>query len=245
MFRRSLESLIAATRSNNWEVQSHAFEALGKLGTDEAFQFLVVQAEQGSHGAVGGLVKFGDPRGIDAIIALIDHCQAWQSGDAYFLFRALGEIGGERAFQRLEQEVEDREPEAVWPLARTGTPRAVDLLIQRLGDHDAATITDTDALGVANAADALAFLGDSRAVEPLIDVLQDTSKAPVTAKPFYPAESKRKKMLLRVIKALGKLGDPRAIPEVQKLTQYQPREIEGEAEWALRKLESGRDGIQP
>lgn len=245
MSRRSLESLIAATRSNDWETHSRAFEALGELGTDEAFHYLVAQAERGSHGAVRGLIPFGDARGTDALIALVDHCPAWQSGDAYFLFRALGEIGGEHAFQRLEREVEDGEPEAVWPLARTGNPRAVDLLIARLGDHEAAVITDTEALGVANAADALAFLGDLRAVEPLIDVLQGTSKPPLTAEPFYPAESRRKKMLLRVIRALGKLEDPRPIPAIQKLTQHQPREVEDEAEWALRKLESGKGWIQP
>jgi HEAT repeat protein len=84
----------------------------------------------------------------------------------------------------------------------------------------------------------LAKLGDSRAVKPLIDVLKDTSKAPVTAENFYPAESKRKKMLLRVIRALGELGDSRAIAEVQKLTKHQPDEIEEEADWALMKLES-------
>lgn len=235
-----LQSLVVATRSRNPEVRTRAFEALGDWGGHEAFRFLVGEALGGSHGAIGGLVKLGDPRGTEVVITLIDHCEIWQAGDAYFLFRALGEIGGERAFQRLEQEVENGEPEAVWPLARTGDPRAVDRLIRRLGDHDPATITDSDALGVSNAADALAHLNDPRAVEPLMDVLRDTSRAPVTAECFYPAEARRVKILLRVIRALGRLGDSRAIPEVQNLTKDQPREIEEEAEWALGKLESRR-----
>jgi HEAT repeat protein len=167
----------------------------------------------------------------------MDHGEAWRTGDAYYLLRALGAIGGERAFQRLRQEVERGEPEAIWPLARTRDPRAVDVLVQRLDDHDAATITDSDAVGVANAAGALAKLGDARAVEPLVDVLKDTSKAPIAAENFYPAESRRKKMLLRVLKALGELGDSRAIAEVKKLTKYQPDEIEEEAHWTLRKLD--------
>jgi HEAT repeat protein len=237
---RAVQPLIAATIDNEWEVRSHAFEALGELRTDEEFEFLVNEAERGSDGAVRGLVKYGDARGTDAVIELIDHCEIWKTGDAYLLFRALGEIGGERAFQRLKQEVGGGEPEAIWPLAKTGNPCAVDVLIQRLGDHDAATIMDSDAVGVANAADALAKLGESRAVEPLIDVLEDNSKAPVTAKDFYPAERRRKKMLLRAIRALGELGDSRAIAEVQKLTKYQPGEIEEEADWALGKLASKR-----
>jgi HEAT repeat protein len=207
----------------------------------QRLEFLVDEAEKISHGAVEVLVELGDPLGTNAVIALIDGCETWQAGENYFLFRALGEIGGEHAFQRLAQEVENREPEAVWPLARTGDPRAIDRLIQRLGDHDAAAITDSDARGVSNAADALAYLGDPRAVEPLIAVLQGTAKAPVAAEPFYPAETRRKTMLLRVIRALGKLGDSRAIPEVQRLRVDQPREIEDEADWALKDLESRQE----
>ena len=241
----AVQPLIHATMDNDWEVRSHALEALGELKTNEGFEFLVNEAEGGSHGAVRGLAKYGDVRGTDAVIELIDHCEVWKTGDAYFLFRALGEIGGERAFQRLKQEVEGGEPEAIWPLAKSGDPRAVDVLIQRLGDHDAATITDSNAVGVANAADALANLGESRAVEPLIDVLEDNDKAPVTAEDFYPAERRRKKMLLRAIRALGELGDSRAIAEVQRLTKYQPGEIEEEADWALGKLASKRRDTWP
>ena len=234
---RALQPLIAATMDNDWHVRSHAFEALGELETDEGFDFLLNEAEKGSHGAVRGLTRYGDIRGTDAVIELMDHGEAWRTGDAYYLLRALGAIGGERAFQRLRQEVERGEPEAIWPLARTRDPRAVDVLVQRLDDHDAATITDSDAVGVANAAGALAKLGDARAVEPLVDVLKDTSKAPIAAENFYPAESRRKKMLLRVLEALGELGDSRAIAEVKKLTKYQPDEIEEEAHWTLRKLD--------
>jgi HEAT repeat protein len=200
-------------------------------------EFLVNEAQKISHGAVEVLVRLGDPLGTTGLIALIDNSESWQVGENFFLFRALGQIGGERAFQRLAQEVEEGNPEAVWPLARTGGTRAVDRLIRRLDDHEPATITDLEALGVTNAVDALAYLDDPRAVEPLIAVLQDTSRPPVAADPFYPAEARRVKMLLRVIRALGKLGDSRAIPEVQKLTADQPREIEDEAEWALRELE--------
>ncbi|MFB3111033.1 MAG: HEAT repeat domain-containing protein [Gemmatimonadales bacterium] len=237
---RAVQLLIAATMDDDWEVRSHAFEALGELKTDEGFEFLVGEAEEGSHCAVGELAKYGDVRGTDAVVELIDHCERWRTGDAYWLFRALGKIGGERAFQRLKQEVEGGEPEAIWPLAKTGDPRAVDVLIQRLSDHDAATITDSDAVGVANAAGGLAKLGDPRAVEPLIDALKNNRKPPVTAEDFYHAESRRKRMLLRVIKALGELGDSRAIAEVQKLTKGQPNEIEEEADWALGKLDSKR-----
>jgi HEAT repeat protein len=237
---RAVQLLIAATRDDDWEVRSHAFEALGELNTDEGFEFLVSEAEQGSDCAVRELAKYGDVRGTDAVVELIDHCEHWRTGDAYRLFRALGEIGGERAFQRLKQEVEGGEPEAIWPLARTGDPRAVDVLIQRLSDHDAATITDSAAVGVANAAGGLAKLGNPRAVEPLIDVLKGNRKPPVTAEDFYHADSRRKGMLLRVIKALGELGDSRAIAEVQNLTKSQPNEIEEEADWALGKLDSRR-----
>ncbi len=43
-------------------------------------------------------------------------------------------------------------------------------------------------------------------------------------------------MLLRVIRALGELRDSRAIDAVQELTEHQPREVEDEARWALKKL---------
>ena len=74
----------------------------------------------------------------------------------------------------------------------------------------------------------------------MIDALKNNRKPPVTAEDFYHAESRRKRMLLRVIKALGELGDSLAIAEVQKLTKGQPNEIEEEADWALGKLDSKR-----
>jgi HEAT repeat protein len=240
--RRAVQPLMAATMDSSWDVQRNAFEALGELEAVEGFEFLLAEAKAGSHCAVSGLTSFGDVRGADAVIEVLDHWRRQGAADdAYWLLRALGRIGGERAFQHLKQEVEAGEPEAIWPLARTGDPRAVDVLIQRLRKHDPGTIGDSDAVGIANAAGSLAKLGDPRAVEPLVDVLEDNIEPPVAAENFHHAESRRVKMLLPVIRAVGELADSRAIAEVRKLTKDQPAEIEEEAMWALRKLDSKRD----
>jgi HEAT repeat protein len=231
---RAVRPLIAATRDGDREVRSQAYEALGEL--NEGLKFLVTEVKRGSDSAVMGLMEFAGVRGVDAVIELMDQCQGWQDEDGYRLFRALGQIGGARAFQRLRQEVEGGETEAIWPLARTGDPRAVDVLIQLLSDHDAPAIRDPDAVAVEHAAGALAKLGDVRAVEPLIHVLENNRNPPLTAEDFYHADGNRKKVVTRVIKALGDLGDPRAIAEVRKLTKHQPDEIQAEAFWALRKL---------
>ncbi len=235
---RAVQPLFVAAQDLDQQVRSRACEALAHLDTEEAFAFLMAEAKAGSHEGVQGLCRFGPVRGANALIEVIDHCQMSRPDDVYWQLRALGEIGGERAFQRLKQAVEEGEPEAVWPLARTGDPRAVDLLIRRLRDHDPAAISDSDAFGVAHAAGALALLGDARAVEPLIAVLRHTSKPPLTAEDFYAAEDRRKRILARVIPALADLGDGRAIPELQKLRKNQPDEIVRATLRALEKLGS-------
>jgi HEAT repeat protein len=235
---RAVQPLFVAAQDLDQHVRSRACEALAHLDTEEAFAFLMAEAKAGSHEGVQGLCRFGPVRGANALIGVIDHCQESRPDDVYWQLRALGEIGGERAFQRLKQEVEKGESEAVWPLARTGDPRAVDLLIRRLRDHDPAAISNTDAFGVAHAAGALALLGDARAVEPLIAALRHTSKPPLTAEDFYAAEERRKRILARVIPALADLGDARAIPELQKLRKHQPDEIVRATVRALEKLGS-------
>ncbi len=236
---RAVQPLIAATQDPAWDVQRNALEALGGLEDDAGFEVLRAEAQRGSHFAVTGLTRFGEVRGAEAVIEVLDH---WRhqgpADDAYWLLRALGQIGGERAFRHLEQEVESGEPEAIWPLARAGDPRSVDVLIRRLRNHDPAGIGDSGAVGVANAAGALATLGDARAVEPLIHALEDLCAPPLTAEDFYRAEARRKRMLLRVVKALGELADPRATTALRRLTKDQPEEIGEEAAWALTKLQS-------
>jgi len=235
---RAVQALIVAARDPDPHVRSRACEALVHLDTQEAFSFLMAEAKAGSHDAVLGLCRLGPVRGANAVIEVIDHCQSSRPEDVYWQLRALGELGGERAFQRLKQGVEAGDPEAVWPLARTEDARVVDVLIRRLLDHDPATIRDTDAFGLAHAAGALAQLGDARGVEPLIAVLQHTSKPPLTAEDFYAAEDRRTRILAGVIRALADLGDARAIPELQELRKHQPDEIVREAVSALEKLGS-------
>jgi PTS system nitrogen regulatory IIA component len=232
---RAVQPLIVAARDPDRHVRGLACETLAELGTEEAFAFLMAEAKTGSHDGVLGLCRLGPVRGANAVIEVIDHCKKSRPEDVYWQLGALGKLGGERAFQRLKQEVEEGEPEAVWPLARTGDPRAMDVLIRRLCNHDPAAIRDTDAFGVAHAAGALALLGDAQAVEPLIAVLRDTSKPPLSAEDFYAAEDRRKRILVRVIRALADLGDARAIPELQKLRKHQPDEIVREAVRALEK----------
>ena len=170
---------MVATLDAHPEVRGQAFEALGELGTDDALAFLIGSAKLGAACAVRGLGRFGELRGAEAVIEVIAHCRRSGSGEIYWWLRALGEIGGERAFQRLKQEVEAGEPEAIWPLARTRDPRAVDVLIRRLRDHDPSTIGDAGAFGVANAAGGLAKLGHPAAVEPLIRALKTLGRPPV------------------------------------------------------------------
>ena len=75
--------------------------------------------------------------------------------------------------------------------------------------------------------------------------LEDLRGPPLAAEPFYPAERRRETMLLRVIRALGELGDERALQPLRSLTRDQPAAIEAEAEWALTKLDVPGVGTAP
>jgi HEAT repeat protein len=113
--------------------------------------------------------------------------------------RALSRIGDERAIEPLIRLLADREYEvrksAIYALGWIGDERAIGPLVNVMKDQNESPTVR----GVA--AEAFANIGDKSGVEPLIDALEDSS-AEVR---FWAAF------------ALGQLGDPRALPKLERL----------------------------
>ncbi len=135
------------------------------------------------------LGKMQAQQAVDPLIALLnDHRTVWDAAqDAAW---ALGEIGDLQAVEPLiavlnKPFVAGRAIEA---LAKLGDPRMVEPLIRLF-----------KAQPVSSIATILGNFGDRRAVEPLIDALQDRDPSVR----FY------------VARALGKLGDKRALPALE------------------------------
>jgi HEAT repeat protein len=126
---------------------------------------------------------------VGPLIALLDdHQTVWDAAqDAAW---ALGEIGDLQAVEPLIAVLD--EPFVTGPaieaLAKLGDPRMVEPLIRLLREQR-----------ISSVATVLGNFGDVRAVEPLIDALSD----PDPGMRFYAA------------RALGKLGDRRALPALE------------------------------
>lgn len=109
----------------------------------------------------------------------------------------LGEVGGEAAVEHLTRALAHTHPrvrrEAVMALARLGGTDPAQLILGMLEDHDE---------GVRGAAAmAMGVLGFERAVRPLLKRLDEESSTDVQEE---------------ILRALGQLGDPGAVPAVEK-----------------------------
>ena len=154
------------------------------------------------------LGALGDRRAVEPLIALL---KTGECGDVRFNVRAeaakaLGQLGDARAVEPLMASLADDDgatrTSALEALGRLGDQRAVEPLL-------AATRTWQYPSG----ATILGNLGDQRAVEPLLAELEPLRRAP-TVSGSAPADPAARWLAIYryyVIRALGKLGDPRAV----------------------------------
>jgi len=208
---RTMEPLIAALKHDNSHIRKEAAETLGKIGDSRAVRPLIAALKdrypEVREAAMGSLVKIG---GLHAIGPLID---------------ALGD---------RDSDVREAAAEI---LGKVSNP-ALEPLIAALWDENREVREE--------AAKALGKLRDSRAVDSLVAVLkyddsgvrQETAEelAEITgpiAKPA-PFMSWNIRLRIEVIKALGQIGDKRAVPAL--VEELQCRDTSRAATYALEKL---------
>ena len=157
------------------------------------------------------LLGLSDPAAVPSLLAglAIPGCRV-----RAVVARMLGALGDRRAVEPLIALLKTGEcgdvrfnvrAEAAKALGQLGDARAVEPLMASLADDDGATRT--------SALEALGRLGDQRAVEPLLAELEPLRRAP-TVSGSAPADPAARWLAIYryyVIRALGKLGDPRAV----------------------------------
>ncbi len=212
--------LLAALSDPDAYVRAGVAQALRKLGDQQAVPALV-RAAQNKQLAPGNKEGDNTQARIQAVLALStlgspgvastlrDILQdrtnhPWLRRQAAI---ALGRVGSNDAYNVLLQTLQSHNEEkqvragAAEGLGFLGNEQAVDPLIQTL---DGLPLEESDWPLRCSLAQALGQLRDQRAVEPLIRLLKD----------------ERAEVLMQSALALGKLGDPRALPELSWLQAH-------------------------
>ena len=169
---QAVQGLIIACRDRDGAVKSSAAEALGKIGDAKAVPALIKLFKDTSkivrETAGTALVHIGEPS-VDALLQSLK--------DPHFVVRchAVRSLGGMTTDYQIGR-------------AWVKEPRVVEALIECLKDPDRAVRED--------ATIALGNIGDSQAVEGLIEAMKDGA------------------VKRHAIASLGMIGDPRALPAV-------------------------------
>jgi HEAT repeat protein len=224
--KQAIKPLIKALKNPHGGVQAGAAYALGKIGDVRAVKPLIrILNDEDVYvrGTVAAaLGRIGDARAVKPLI----HALKQDVGKNVRLLAAgaLGKIGDARAVDALTQALRD-EDENVQKVAdeslkmieaqKRGVGIGIDVeklaakkdvkglikVLQYKKDDEVRT----------NAAIALREVGDTRAVEPLIEALKD----------------KNEEFRLRVIAALGTIADPKAVdPLIRMLTKEEPYRVQ-------------------
>lgn len=242
----AVDPLIAALQHDKETVRSNAARALGEIGDPRAIEPLKLAFKSnlkwGRGGAQGALERFGAPA-VPFFIESLESSSPYLRANAAM---ALGKIGDQRAALRLISALRDenwrvrsnaavafqslKDPAAREPLllalednnvnvrngaaislASIGGPRVLDRLVEHLKNDAAARLDVARALG---------RLGDRKAVEPLINALDDEDDSVRTV----------------VAGALGVLGDGRAVDPLIKLLNDPSIDTRSGAARALGKI---------
>jgi len=255
---KAVEPLIQALKDEDNQVRTAATEALSKIGDARAVEPLIQALrdndEKVRYEAAKALGEMHDVRAVEPLIETLHFGDDWHGtwsirSDAA---KALGEIGDVRAVEPLIQAMKrnghirvrssaahaldelgfqpkNDEEKAYYLIAsnswgdlvNVGEP-AVKPLIETLESiHEDPTQWD--------AAKALGEIGDSRAVQPLTQILIKESRK---------GEMGGEMLQKRAVEALGKIGDARAVePLTQALKNVYP-DVRHEAAKALEKIQS-------
>lgn len=195
---RAVEPLILTLKKKS--ARTEAIWALGEIGDQRAFDPLLGMLKKRNESvraaAAEALGKLGDPRAIEPLIKvlkdkkeIVRQYAAWalgQIGDPVAVPHLIIALRGKRIF---EYEEYITSVEIFNALVAIGEP-AVDLLLQAVSNKKNNKYIRSFCIG------ALGQIGNSRAVETLIDALND----------------KKKWVRWQAAKALGAIGDSRAVP---------------------------------
>ncbi len=207
-------------RDPELDVQNLAVDVLCRAKHPDTVKHLVEvlkdESEYARRAAVEVLNEVGDERSVKFLLDAIKDADWWVRSRAA---DALGKIGGPRVINAALSLVNDKDDEvrrtAIEILNQTKDERAVSHLIEATRDKD---------WWVAErAVDALAEIGSKRAVPRLMEMLNGTPKS-----------------LPTVLRALGRLGDPRAIDPAMQALSRRENDIRVEALGALVRLADDR-----
>jgi len=207
-------------RDPELDVQNLAVEVLCRAKHPDTVKHLVEvlkdESEYARRAAVEVLNEVGDDRSVKFLLDAIKDADWWVRSRAA---DALGKIGGPRVINAALTLVNDKDDEvrrtAIEILNQTKDERAVSHLIEATRDKD---------WWVAErAVDALAEIGSKRAVPRLMEMLGGTPKS-----------------LPTVLRALGRLGDPRAVDPALQALGRRENDIRVEAMGALVRLADDR-----
>lgn len=229
---RAIEPLVSLLRDEDRSVRQAAIGALTKLGEHAvpALAGCVTHPDVAvQEAAVGILAETGDARAVPVLLPLL-RSQNWivRSHAA----KALGRIGAAETVTALLPLLQDKvkavRVEAGLALARMG-PAAVADLVQALGHHEwlvrlhavealgkmkspdavepllYTLFNDADAAVREDAVRALGDIGDRRAAEFLLKVIEEPGLRPIA------------------IEALGQIGDPCAVPALLRIASGEAR----------------------
>jgi len=201
----AVEPLIAALQDEDPLLRGAAAEALGKIGDSRAYEPLMAMLQDRHQGVRGvasrALGQLGDPRAIEHLVGSAGQGDQTNAETTSVLSRLASEDRGTREL-------------AFESLALMGES-AVDTLIEAL-DEESAKVRH-------GAAEALGKIGDARAVDPLIALLEKTEGEAQPERPrtvYYPGVGAASAapsepdpdVRSTAVTALAKIKDARVVP---------------------------------
>lgn len=190
------------------------------------------------------LGDIGDPRAVDPLIEILDSGCPLDVSEAAII--ALGEIGDPRAVEPLlpllQSSTISKRIIAAWALIEIGDPRTVDTLIGYAIDWDflIAGASTSRSRYIANYTEppdiiALAKIGGPIDVDSLIEILN--SETSLDGQRITVRQ-------VAAIKALGAIGDPKAVDAIIGVLSDPDAAVRSNASWALGEIGDAR-AIEP
>lgn len=210
---RAVEPLLATLTDRELGVRQAAADALGKLKDPRAFEALVaaLRDERPVRGtAIEALGKLGDPRAVDPLVPVLKD-KDWSLRS--LAAKALGELKDPRALEPLVAALEDWRVQAAATaaLGQLGDKRAIEPIL--------AAVRKPRFHGTWEVGKALARIGPA-SLPPLLGLLAD----------------KKPNLRWLAAKALGELGDKRAVDPLSAALRDPSSSVRSGAAQALRRL---------